>query len=141
MKCKDCHVEMVCRPRLDVTYHECPKCGGLWFNEGELDSLIRGKIAVDLGSAARSSFEPVASSSMVCPTCGDGVRLVEMTTYATSKVKIMGCSVCFGRWLSRDQGRELVRLVCYSGFGGFFRKIGDRLSGDRVKSHPGSPPR
>jgi Zn-finger nucleic acid-binding protein len=39
MQCRICQSEMECQPRMDITYHECRNCGGLWLSGGALEAL------------------------------------------------------------------------------------------------------
>ncbi|HUT23763.1 MAG TPA: zf-TFIIB domain-containing protein [Sumerlaeia bacterium] len=70
MECKICHTEMACQPRMDLTYYECSSCGGLWFNSGELESLIASKIPLPLDQG--DEFAPASGDriSDECPHCG-----------------------------------------------------------------------
>ena len=121
MICQKCQSEMVCQPRLDLTYYECRDCGSLWFNGGELENLLNRKI--------RLPFEPRqgepenSEGQKECPVCGSGSRLVAKTTFATGKVLVRGCLACYGHWLTRAQARDLVNRACYPAPLGFLRRL------------------
>jgi len=132
MQCRACGIETQCRARADLTYYECPGCGGLWFNQGELESMISRKVGIPLSarpSGPSADIEQGGGGSRPqigrgdCPSCGPEVRLIPMTTYATRRAKILGCPVCFGHWLSRDQALVLIEHVCYRGLVGRLRKL------------------
>lgn len=124
MKCPLCDNEMPCRPSMSITYYECAECGLLWFNSGELESLIRERVRLEMPE------QPDESDRMPehCPVCGPGVGLVAMTTFATRSVQVRGCTVCFGHALTRGQARALVQHVCGRGPTGWLRRIFRRAS-------------
>jgi len=146
MQCRVCGVEARCQTRADLTYYECPRCAGLWFNQGELEAMISRRIAIapgrpldDPSADTGGEGEPASEGARAappsghgetgdCPVCGPGVRLVSMTTYATRHVRVLGCPVCFGHWLSRKQALVLVDRVCYPGFFGSLRRLFRRPS-------------
>lgn len=42
-RCPRCHVAMVPRQMDHVTIDQCPQCGGVWLDKGELDILSTGR--------------------------------------------------------------------------------------------------
>jgi Zn-finger nucleic acid-binding protein len=123
MRCNICNVDMECRAGLDMTYHVCPDCGCVWFAQGELEHMVRYR--AHLPAVPREGDE--APESVVkppaCPSCGDGVRLLAMTTSVKSNVPVLGCAVCFGRWIDKYSFHALVRFLRYRGVFGRVRKL------------------
>jgi uncharacterized protein len=107
MKCRDCQTELRCNSGLGATYHVCSRCGGVWFNNGELEHFVRqkGRIAFE----NKGQYETPAPEDGVneCPHCSSGVRLMDMSAFPIKGLRMQGCPVCFGRWFSYKQARVL----------------------------------
>jgi Zn-finger nucleic acid-binding protein len=130
MQCHLCNVETERRSRADLAYWECPGCGAVWFDQGELESMISKRIPIALTVPGNSAGAPEeARAGMACPSCGPEVKLVPMTVYAARHVRILGCPVCFGHWVSRSQARLLIDRVCYGGPLGWLQKLFRRRAG------------
>ncbi len=113
MQCRICQSEMECQPRMDITYHECRTCGGLWLGGGALEAIIDKKMRIPFPKLPGENTQPSGTPTSHCPNCAGGTRLMEKVTYATSKVRLHGCPVCFGHWLTRKQVRQLINIVSY----------------------------
>jgi len=109
--CPKCWVEMerkeaeVLGPNIEIDI--CPKCGGIWLDEGELNKLLRDR---KLSDYLTKHIGTKTKSKLVCPKCG-GLMDIEKA----EDVEIDVCLNCHGVWL--DQG-ELGKLsnISKSGF-------------------------
>jgi Zn-finger nucleic acid-binding protein len=92
---------------------ECAQCGGIWFDQGELDQVI-GSADPDLRWLdidfwrANSDFE-VASDTLVCPKCSRYylTRLNDRTT----DTSVTLCGNCSGIWVGVDQWHAILQAV------------------------------
>jgi Zn-finger nucleic acid-binding protein len=97
LACRFCGAAMTrlaCGP---LTLDRCDHCGSLWFDGGELDTLLEGSESLPVhapkGSAARS-----ADALIVCPRC-TGVTLEAVRS---SNVLVHRCPSCHGVLVSRS---------------------------------------
>lgn len=101
---------------MDVfTFHgtvldECPQCGGIWFDEGELKRCqAAGSFAyLEMEAAAHPSVLPVdtSESGRTCPNCD--TRLSSYNYLYTSEIELDECDDCFGVWV---QDGELQKMA------------------------------
>ncbi len=86
-----------------VEIDACVRCGGLWFDAGELAKLLQsydekltptGKVADGLGKRLGATDRP-------CPHCRD--KLVEHELSADNPVAVDVCPTCDGVWLDHDE--------------------------------------
>jgi len=100
--CPRCWVAMdkekmkVFGPEMEVD--TCPKCGGIWFDPGELSRAI-GR---PLGKYLTEHIGTKSESQLVCPRCG-GLMDLE---YAED-VEVDSCIKCGGAWLDKDEVEKL----------------------------------
>jgi Zn-finger nucleic acid-binding protein len=88
----------------DIEVHQCAKCHGMWFDEGELDAIktnmdddIRWK-DFDLRSyAERADFK---TTRLPCANCG--AALCELR-FGSSHIELEFCTKCGGVWA--DKGK------------------------------------
>jgi Zn-finger nucleic acid-binding protein len=78
----------------------CPKCRGIWFDDGELSSV--------LGVPARNLSAPANAkpSAVGCPRCAKPLVLFP---YPGTMVVIEGCRTCRGVWLDGGEYQELAK--------------------------------
>ncbi|GLQ31825.1 rhomboid family intramembrane serine protease [Litoribrevibacter albus] len=101
--CPHCRQE-----QLDAThYHEeeldiCRSCGGIWFERGELNSLIskvdNGEDASDYASLLGASNGP---SKLKCPDCSSTLHKYQLLKDYDVEVDI--CRSCNGVWVDREE--------------------------------------
>ena len=79
----------------------CLKCGGLWFEAGELSRAIRAHDpeAVPPLKLADTVGKPVGRSGNHCPNCDQSLRVHHVSDQNPHKVEI--CRLCSGVWLPR----------------------------------------
>lgn len=103
MNCPKCALPLVQkrfkeRPT-DVDY--CEKCRGIWFDDGELSTII-GVPARNLGAPANAR-----PSALRCPRCAKPLVLFP---YPGTMTLINGCRTCRGVWLDGGEYQELVKI-------------------------------
>jgi Zn-finger nucleic acid-binding protein len=83
----------------NVIIDVCPKCKGIWLDEGELRKILKDKKMADyltkhIGTKSRSP--------MVCPRCG-----MTMDIEKADDVEVDVCLTCGGVWLDKDELEKL----------------------------------
>ncbi|HEU4522876.1 MAG TPA: zf-TFIIB domain-containing protein [Thermoanaerobaculia bacterium] len=103
MNCPKCAVSLV-RKRFkerptDVDF--CQKCHGIWFDDGELSSILR--------VPARHLAPPAnpRPSALLCPRCEKQLLLFP---YPGTLTIIDGCGTCRGVWLDGGEYQELAKI-------------------------------
>jgi Zn-finger nucleic acid-binding protein len=93
----------------DATLDECGRCGGRFFDQGEMFAA--------LGMHADPSYwdRPECTGSMVeapiqCPRC-DGHMILQTLSYETQKVEIDRCGHCQGIWLDRGEADRIIDIA------------------------------
>lgn len=102
-RCQDHALEPVAfdrRTRVDW----CTRCGGAWYEEGELERALGIAEGVAL-AAEGSALRP----GLTCPACR--TPTAEVTWPADGGVRIDACSHCHGRWLDRGELEGLRRVI------------------------------
>ncbi len=84
----------------------CPKCSGIWLDQGELNKMLRDR---KLSDYLTKHIGTQSKSKLVCPRCG---WLMDIETAEDVDVDV--CLKCGGAWL--DHG-ELEKLKEVSGAG------------------------
>ncbi len=111
LECPRCWVEMdkeeVPTLGMRLITDSCPRCEGLWLDEGELHKVLKDRhlsdyLTKDIGTSS--------DSPLVCPRC-KGLMTVERA----EEVEVDVCLSCNGVWL--DGGElEALRSVSANGF-------------------------
>lgn len=95
---------------IEVDEHEvdrCTGCGGIWFDKGELGSLLNhdtGKIRALLGG---DDPEALDQKTGTCPR--DRARMVRVTSARNRQVIIETCPTCQGIWLDGGEFERIKR--------------------------------
>lgn len=94
MECPQCNAPMKSfwvqsrNPGIDVELDRCHKCGGVWFDAGELET-----------ATGRSVIKSMRASDRFCPRCFIPLLNAELT----AGVAVESCRTCKGTYLdSRD---------------------------------------
>jgi Zn-finger nucleic acid-binding protein len=103
MNCPKCAVPLVqreARGRLALLDY-CPKCQGIWFDDGELTSIT--------GLPARNLSVPAGArpSAMQCPRCAEPLALFP---YPGTMTLIDACRSCSGVWLDGGEYQQLAKI-------------------------------
>jgi Zn-finger nucleic acid-binding protein len=91
---------------------ECPRCRGVWFDRGELESA-KDQVDPDLQWMDLESWKPeedfhVETSSLECPRCGHGMAGIE---HRGAKVQIFHCGGCEGVWLDGGTFPRIIQAM------------------------------
>lgn len=91
----------------DVEVDGCGSCGGIWFDEGELEHVA----AESLGGDEGPGFDQLEQRRQVgwlrCPTCDGCLERRVLADY--DALTIDYCTACAGYWLDGDELAELQR--------------------------------
>ena len=99
MKCPNCQNILEAKNYLGIPMDVCPKCGGMWLDQNELDQLEDQ--AYDEDDSKGSLDFDVTESKRVCPKCQ--AKLKEFN-YRLDDVKLEFCPNGDGYFL--DKGEE-----------------------------------
>jgi Zn-finger nucleic acid-binding protein len=110
---------VVVTKRAELSYDVCEKCGGLWFDRGELDKMafqITGSIEF-----CSNEETPIAQRPCrICPRC-DGFELSRVRFLGETDIVLDHCRNCGGFWLDGGElnliDQELVKIMPVSGHG------------------------
>lgn len=111
MRCPACSSLLTKDFEIGIELDVCPACGGIWFDDGELRTLMeQGEQAVQhVEKEAVPHREQVAKTSeRQCPACR-----IPLDTYCynySSTVKLDSCRKCGGIWV--DNGELDAILAC-----------------------------
>lgn len=106
LDCPKCWVEMkkkeveVFGP--DIEIDVCPKCMGIFLDDGELKKLVKddeltGFLTEDIGTQSKSE--------LICPRCGSLMDIEE-----AEEIEVDVCLNCHGVWLDAGELEELKEL-------------------------------
>lgn len=93
----------------------CRQCGGIWFDRGELDDVLRAALnqprAVgDLDPRAGTPTTRFPPRGLACPRC-DGATLAQAVFGGVSSIELDGCPQCAGHWADGGELDALVRFL------------------------------
>jgi Zn-finger nucleic acid-binding protein len=108
--CRFCGATMArlaCGP---VMLDRCDHCGGLWFDGGEVDSMLEGSESLP-EHAPKSTAAPSADALIICPRC-NGVAL---DTVRRGAAHVHRCPSCHGVLVSRSATEAILAARQESG--------------------------
>ncbi|MSU54862.1 MAG: hypothetical protein EXS48_03475 [Candidatus Staskawiczbacteria bacterium] len=96
----------------NVQLHNCPRCFGMWFEKGELNSAENDSdkslnwVEIDLWKDDVKFF--VSRSDKHCPNDRAGLKEI---TYGDSKTKVDFCEQCGGVWLDKGEFKQIINYL------------------------------
>ena len=128
MQCPQCHQSMHTIVMDTVTVDECARCGGIWFDQGELDAVVESAQPdlawLEIGFWKNQDDFRATATDWPCPRCRRYylTRLEDPDTATTTAL----CNHCRGIWLDAAQLQRIIGAVT---------RIADRMgSTDYIKS-------
>jgi Zn-finger nucleic acid-binding protein len=114
MDCPKCHEPLEAVAAGPVRVDRCPRCGGSWYDEGELRVLRNREaggnyswIDIDLWKEM-DKFRARRQQRYACPRDGQPMTTVH---YGDSSIAVDICARCKGIWLDKDEYDEIVRYL------------------------------
>lgn len=122
MNCPRCYTPLekvnCTEPSAQIEVDVCMKCEGIWFDEGELETLSK---IVEPKVVEFRTLPPqeVQDAPIGCPVCDDGSFMKKLVHERDTHVVYDECEVCRGIWLDGGElkaiqqenwGKTLVRM-------------------------------
>jgi hypothetical protein len=109
MRCPKDKIEMISQKLEGVLIDECPQCKGIWFDQGELDS-VKDALEPDINWIEVELWRhedrfDLSLGQGLCPR--DEVRMMSLK-YGEEAIEIEYCLQCHGIWLD---GGELKKII------------------------------
>ena len=119
MQCPQCQQEMHTIEMDASTIDECNQCGGIWFDQGELEEVFESAHPdlawLDIDFWNNQDDFQVSTTDLPCPRCSRYylTRIADPDTATTAAL----CNHCHGIWLEKGQhGTDIMfRRVDYRG--------------------------
>lgn len=107
-KCPVCKDDQLSPEKIsaNVEVDLCPKCGGMWFEKGEIGDFT--KFSEDIPDFKKLSKE-ARESQKRCPDCH--AALSEMKFTGSSELMVDHCPNCSGVWLDGGEARSLGNIA------------------------------
>jgi len=109
MKCINDSEDLEKKDVKDVTIDVCNKCGGGFFDKGEIEKLIKNDASESMFFSGKPTGEPKPYRRGICPRC-DGIMTKVTKIYKGDSTSILVCDDCNGIWLDRGQFDKIKKL-------------------------------
>lgn len=113
MTCPACAKELRPAVEFGIALNECPACGGIWLEDGELNRVLKSgsDITTGLENRVQPSGEIVTKRDLnrACPKCN--IHLDRYRYNYSSPVELDSCHKCNGVWI--DDG-ELFAILDFN---------------------------
>ena len=111
-KCPLCNISFKQAIVANVEVDYCPRCYGLWFEEGELaqakDDKDRSLRWLDIDLWKDLEKMHISQGKKQCPV--DRMPLYEVR-YDDSETKVDVCNICHGIWLDRGEFKAIISYL------------------------------
>jgi membrane associated rhomboid family serine protease len=113
----------------------CKKCGGIWFDQGELDDVMREAMAqpqsvARLDPQAGAPIKQTPHREPTCPRCQKA--MVPEIFGRVSNIELDRCPQCSGQWADGGELSALVEYLHDPGESQRMQKLGEAIA-DTVK--------
>lgn len=109
MKCPKCNSELEHKAGSSIEVDECPKCGGVWLDEGALrkakDHADPDTNWMDFELWKHQDLFKAAPKGVLCPQCNANLVQIE---YEHTGVIVDYCVKCHGVWLDAGEFEKIV---------------------------------
>ncbi|MFC1630214.1 zf-TFIIB domain-containing protein [Patescibacteria group bacterium] len=129
MRCPSCKEQLDKAIFYGVSVDYCPKCLGMWFEEGELRQAKDEKdeslnwLDVDLWKE-RKKFK-ISRTKKLCPYCR--LPLYEVN-YGRSKIVVDFCNICSGVWLNRGEFKKIITYLKKTEAHAVFNNLNEKVA-------------
>ena len=93
--------------------NECPRCRGLWFDQGELeavkDEVLPEMSWLDIDTWQEKADFKVSMDILYCPKCQDIALTVIEDQSSSTEIRL--CTQCKGAWLGTGQFLNLLNAL------------------------------
>lgn len=105
MVCPICRVDLERKRAKDgaTELDRCPRCEGIWFDDGEIAAVIGARSVSHLTIPDNA----VEKEKQLCPRCSKPLRLF---TYPGTVTVIEGCKTCRGLWLDAGEIQTIAKM-------------------------------
>lgn len=112
MLCPVCTKDLSTTKVAGVSLDTCQKCGGIWFQEGRLQKILRKPLDSLRKSIQDWRERSVKGEGRWCPQCLHPMVLVSREgPEGTREVFTDCCASCGGVWLDRGELEAIVRVL------------------------------
>lgn len=101
---------MEARKAMGLTLEECPKCGGRWYDAGELDRAVIDPAALKRDGGVK--LDRVKPGRAMCPRCHGAM---ENGAFLDPLLRVDRCGKCQGVWLDKAEVPLVDRLIAERG--------------------------
>jgi Zn-finger nucleic acid-binding protein len=119
--CPDCHTSLEPRAFQELMLDACPKCAGIFFDDGEVAQLkAKGRSAFEALEAAVAptvTLEQSMDRMRICPQCNTGMD--KFRYLYNSNLMLDECGQCGGIWVQEGELSRMADLLdgCRTGKG------------------------
>lgn len=111
--CPDCQIALETKDFHNVKLDACPRCAGIFFDEGELNALrLDGNsVLTEVEDAIAPSVDVVEFTEPTrhCPTCHTGMD--KYRYLYNSPVMLDSCSKCGGVWVQNGELEQMRQIL------------------------------
>lgn len=113
MNCPNCHILMnqvqtKSHYEAPIVLNQCPECGGIWFDKGEMFQVKQGeavKIESPLNAELLTRRSILENSNMLCPKDGKVLDIFKDPLFPKELI-VEHCDECGGFWFNRGEFKD-----------------------------------